>query len=203
MGLHKRVTTSYIPTRLRAWLPPLLLILAAGALLAGGDTAREVLRYERARIGDGELWRLITGHLAHLGGSHFLLNGAGLALVWYLVGDALRTSGWAAVAIASLIAMDAGFWLLNPELAWYVGLSGLLHGILAAGLVMRIGSLRPELIALAILLAGKIAWEQFAGPLPGSEAGSGGPVVVDAPPYGAIGGALAAVVIRVRTPPTI
>ena len=50
-----------------------------------------------------------------------------------------------------------------------------------------------------MIVAGKLAWEQFAGPLPGSESGSGGPVIVDAHLYGAVGGLLAAVLIRVRT----
>ena len=51
-----------------------------------------------------------------------------------------------------------------------------------------LGSDRAESIVILALIFGKIAYEQFAGPVPGSEFASGGPVVVDAHLYGAIGG---------------
>ena len=44
----------------------------------------------------------------------------------------------------------------------------------------------------------KIGWEQWHGPVPGSETTSGGPVVVDAHLYGAVGGAMAALLMRIR-----
>ena len=98
----------------------------------------------------------------------------------------------------SIAAIDLGLWLGSPQLAWYVGLSGLLHGMLAAGIVAGLAHRNSEALILAVVVAGKLAWEQFAGPLPGSEATSGGAVIVDAHLYGVIGGALvAAVVIRV------
>ena len=40
-------------------------------------------------------------------------------------------------------------------------------------------------------LAGKLIWEQLAGPLPISESTSGGPVLVDAHLYGTVGGVIA------------
>jgi hypothetical protein len=50
-----------------------------------------------------------------------------------------------------------------------------------------------------VVVVGKVAYEQIAGPLPGSEATSGGAVIVDAHLYGIIGGtAVAAALIRVR-----
>ena len=50
--------------------------IAALILLAaiGGDTVRLAGRYEREAVLDGELWRLVTGHLVHLGWSHTVLN---------------------------------------------------------------------------------------------------------------------------------
>jgi membrane associated rhomboid family serine protease len=106
------------------------------------------------------------------------------------------------IALASLCAIDAGLWFVNPELQWYVGLSGLLHGILAAGIVVSLQKPQLELLALGLLLVAKLGWEQLYGPLPGSESSSGGPVVVAAHLYGAAGGGLAgllALVIRVRS----
>ena len=37
-------------------------------------------------IAEGEYWRLLSGHFAHLGYPHLALNLAGLLLVWLLVG---------------------------------------------------------------------------------------------------------------------
>ena len=59
------------------------------------------------------------------------------------------------------------------------GWPSLLHGLLAAGLVVGIARRETESVVLAVLVAGKLAWEQFAGPLPGSEGASGGAVIVD------------------------
>ncbi len=63
-----------------------------------------------------------------------MLNIAGLLLVWYLVGAAFSLTRWSIITASSILVMDMGFWFLMPQLDWYVGLSGLLHGLLAAGI---------------------------------------------------------------------
>ena len=75
MGLRKDV-------EIAPRLLPVLIIAIALLLEVAGDSATALLRYDREVIGNGELWRLLTGHLVHLGWSHFLLNAIGLALVW-------------------------------------------------------------------------------------------------------------------------
>lgn len=201
MGLINRKQEAGVAGSLAAWQLPVGLLLGAAALLLGGDAAREWLAFERHAIRDGQAWRLVTGHLLHLGWPHFALNAAGLVLVWTLVGSAYRPAAWIAIFLASIATIDLGLWLFNPALQWYVGLSGALHGVLAAGLVTSFRQPRIETTILAIVLLGKLAWEQFSGPLPGSEGSSGGPVIVDAHLYGAIGGLLAGLwswQIRVR-----
>ena len=159
------------------------------------------LRYERAGIAEGEFWRLFTGHFAHLGFSHMLLNIAGLALVWLLVGSAWTLWQWAFITLVSLAFIDVGFWFLDPNLSWYVGLSGLLHSMLVAGIIGRIREAPVESLALGVIVLAKVAWEQFAGPLPGSESSAGGAVVVNAHLYGAIAGIIAAGALRLRPAP--
>ena len=44
-----------------AWLVGLLALLLV-LLWLTGDTGRELLRYERAAVLRGEVWRLLTGH---------------------------------------------------------------------------------------------------------------------------------------------
>jgi membrane associated rhomboid family serine protease len=88
-----------------------------------------------------------------------------------------------------MFAIDLGFLLLEPQLKWYVGASGVLHGALAAGAIAwwRTES-RTMALTLSAIVFGKLAWEQVHGALP--LAGEM-PVIVDAHLYGAIGGAIA------------
>jgi membrane associated rhomboid family serine protease len=51
---------------------------------------------------------------------------------------------------------------------------------------------------LLALLVGKLTWEATNGPLPGSEALTGGRVATDAHLYGACGGGAAAAVLYAR-----
>ncbi len=181
-----------------SWLIPVLIIVISVLAALLDDLGREALRYDRVWLGQGELWRLLTGHAAHLSWSHLVLNAAGLLLVWFLVGSSYTTTSWLLIITASIAAMDIGFWFLNPQLHWYVGMSGLLHGLLAAGIVARLHPANGETILLLVLLVAKIGWEQVAGPVPGSEATSGGPVVVDAHLYGAVGGVIGAFLTKIR-----
>ena len=183
----------------QAWLVPGTVVMIALALMLSGDSGRDPLRFDRGSIAAGEFWRLLSGHFVHLGVTHTLLNLAGLVLVWFLVGRAWTWRQWLLLMAASVAAIDLGLWLGSPQLEWYVGLSGLLHGMLAAGIVAGLADRNYEALVLAIVVTGKLAWEQFAGPLPGSEATSGGAVIVDAHLYGVIGGAVAAAaLVRVR-----
>ena len=178
-----------------------LLVLAAAVLglAALGEPARAALRYDRAALAAGEWWRLATGHLVHLGWRHALLDLAAAGLLAGLFGRLLTPGRWLWVAVASAVAVDAGLWWLAPEVGWYVGLSGILHGVAAAvglGLV-RAGATGGWFLVAALVL--KLAAEQWLGPLWPTATAAGGPVVVDAHLYGAVGGALAALIPRPRS----
>lgn len=178
--------------RLSGWRVPLALAALSLAAALPGWTA---LRYDRGGVSEGELWRLVTGHFAHLGVSHLALNVAGLVLVWFLVGGAYGALQWSFVAVFAMLSIDLGFWFLDERLTWYVGMSGLLHALLSAGILRQLREMPVELGVLAALLVAKIAYEQIAGPLPGSRESAGGDVVVNAHLYGVIGGALAALAL--------
>ena len=85
---------------------------------------------------------------------------------------------------------------MHVSLDTYVGLSGLLYGLLVAGLLAGVLERDREAIILAAFVIAKLAWEQFAGPMPGSEATTGGKVIVEAHLYGALGGLLAGLLCR-------
>jgi rhomboid family GlyGly-CTERM serine protease len=197
MGLHK-LHGSIEKTPAASWLIPAAILGVSALVMLGGTAAGEMLRYDRVWIGQGEAWRLVSGHFVHLGWSHLVLNGVGLLLVWFLIGGAQTMRSWVLIIAVSLASIDIAFWFRHPELYWYVGMSGLLHGLLAAGIVPRLRHITLETGVLATLLIAKISWEQFSGPLPGSETTSGGPVVVAAHLYGALGGVLGAILASIR-----
>lgn len=172
-----------------AWLLGLvLLVLVLLSLL--GENGRSALRYEREAVLHGEYWRLLTGHLVHGGSQHLILNSAGLGLIAALFPHDYSWRAWLLIALFSALAIDAGFVFCEPQLSWYVGFSGVLHGALAAGAIAwwRHES-GPLALALSAIFVGKLAWEQWHGALPLS---GDLPVVVDAHLYGALGGAVAA-----------
>jgi rhomboid family GlyGly-CTERM serine protease len=172
------------------WQPPLVLALCSLLVALMGDGPGELLRYERSAILAGEWWRLFSGHLVHLGWSHLWLNLAALVLVWSLVGNALSWRNWWGLIGSCMFAISLGLWWWLPELTWYVGLSGVLHGMLVAGsLQLALRGEREAILLLSIVFA-KVAWELWQGPLPGSREAAGGDVVVQAHALGSLSGLL-------------
>jgi rhomboid family GlyGly-CTERM serine protease len=172
----------------------LLLLLPAVA----GDGGQAWLRYERGALAQGQWWRLLTAHLVHLDLRHALLNAAGLALVWVLFARAYSPKAWLAILLGTIAAIDAGLWLGNSTVQWYVGSSGVLHGAMAAGALAHIRRGERDGWVLAAVLAVKLLYEQTLGALPFS---GSDPVVVDAHLYGVLGGAAVAAFLRPRPVP--
>ena len=198
MGLDQRKQRHEAAHRLQGWALPGLVIIVSSLLALSGEWGRELLRYDRDAIAGGELWRLVSGHFVHLGLSHWVYNAVGLSLIWFLVGQFLRSSQWLLVTCVSILCIDAGFWILEPQLQWYVGLSGVQHGFLVAGIVAGYRERRIEMAVLGAVIFGKLIYEQLVGPMPGSEFSSGGAVVTAAHLYGAIGGLIAIAILRIR-----
>lgn len=178
-----------------------LILLALGLLClllaTGGDPARVSFRQE---IGaDGSYWRWLSAHVVHLGFAHCLMNVAALGLIVILFGRRYGALAWIGIFILSALMISAGLELWRQDLGWYVGLSGVLHGFFMAGLVARAGQRDLEFWVLGCGLLAKLLWEQLVGPLPGSEAGAGGAVVVEAHSIGALAGLLAGVLISLMS----
>src|SRR5258708_35009627 len=179
-----------------------LALLGACLLLVlpslGADPLRSLLRYDRVGLAEGQWWRLLTAHVVHLDLRHALVNALGLALLWVLFVRDYLARQWAVILLASIAAIDAGLWLNHSTLLWYVGSSGALHGIMAAGALARLRRHQREGGVLPGLLLVQLAYQQVwaALPLCGSDA-----VIVSAHLYGVLGGALAAAFLRAPAAP--
>lgn len=169
---------------------PLLLVMLPCLLLAlGGDALRLPLRYDRDAVLHGEVWRLLTGNFVHLGAGHLLEDMAGLVLLWLLFADMLPGWRMLLVVLVGSLAVGLGLLLGDPGVGWYVGISGALDTLWAAGSLELIRRRDRFGWVLAAFLLAKLAYEQLIGPLPLSSASSG-TVIVDAHLYGALAGAL-------------
>jgi len=171
---------------LRHVSPPLVLALAA--LLAQSLGSLETLRLERG-LWLEQPWRLITGQLMHLGWTHLAMNLAGLGVVWLILARYLSAWQWWLTVLICGAGVNLGLLAFSTSIDWYVGLSGILHGLLAAGALARLKR-EPMLALLLAGLTAKLAWEQFTGQDPGTAQLIGGAVIVDAHLYGALAGAV-------------
>jgi rhomboid family GlyGly-CTERM serine protease len=168
------------------WVWLLLIVVLLSALLAIGDSATLGLQYDRAAIAAGGWWRLLTAHVVHLDLQHLVLNELGLVLVWALFAGDYDPVDWLIIVMSSALAISSGLWWLSPAVGWYVGASGVLHAVMAAGVAHHLAT--REWDRWILLAAGlfKLALEQYRHHL-----GKGTAlVVVDAHIYGAAAGFL-------------
>lgn len=128
------------------------------------DSWQQALQYNRADIGNGQYWRLFSGHLLHSNHWHLLMNLAGLLLAMLLHGSYYKGRKLALQWLLCGLAISLALYYYSPEIHIYVGLSGLLHAMLALGALKDIQlKLSTGWLLLAGLI-GKVGWEQWHGP---------------------------------------
>jgi membrane associated rhomboid family serine protease len=98
-----------------------------------------LLEYQRAAIGSGQLWRLVTCHLTHFGGEHLFWD----LLVFLALGTYVELRGrgsWLVGVAGASVLIPVTLLVVQPALLTYRGLSGLdtaLFALLAASWVVR------------------------------------------------------------------
>lgn len=182
----------------RVWRNLALIGLMCAASLAftwSDSLPGDLLRYERSAVASGEWWRLLSAHFVHGNLMHWLINVTGLVLVIAVFPSSLHQPWLGPVLSLSLMALPLGLALhwFNPDLGWYLGLSGVLHGLFASlALQEAFAGSRIGFIGIA-LLASKLLYEQLAGISPAAQELIGLPVIIDAHLYGALIGGIVAI----------
>lgn len=150
-------------------LPWLTLTLVALALIAAWQpTLAAAMELDRAALQQGEVWRLLTGHLAHWSGEHLFWDVAVFAVVG-IACERRSRSRYACCLMAAALAIGVGVLTVCPELLKYRGLSGVdcaLFAYLIADLVAersRKGQPVGVLLLLGAILIAKIIWELGTG----------------------------------------
>ena len=145
---------------------------------------RNTLRYEHAALASGEVWRALTGHVLHLGWAHMALNVAGLWLCCILAGRDMNGRQLLARLLILSLGVSALLYGLSPQVSDYVGLSGVLYGLLLWALLPQaVRRDRLSMLALALLVVWT-AWQVHAGANPQEEVWIGGRIIVQAHLYG-------------------
>ncbi len=118
------------------------------------------LMYDRELIESGQVWRLFSAHFVHLSTTHMLGNAMGVVLFGYISGKYLNNLLGFMLVIWCVCVVGLGLYGYAGYLQRYVGLSGVLHGLLlVAPFVSQYYSTRIASIFLVIVLV-KVIWEQ-------------------------------------------
>ena len=96
---------------------------------------QELSLYQRESIEQGQIWRLFSGHFAHLNNKHLILNLIAWLIIFFLGFNYLSVIRWIALLIILTLSISVGLYYFVPAVVFYGGLSGVLHGYFAYILV--------------------------------------------------------------------
>ncbi|RTE65782.1 rhombosortase [Amphritea opalescens] len=144
-------------------LPFITLVIILIALpLSLSPSLFELSYFDQQLIQQGQLWRLVSGHLSHTSSSHLLWDLLAFALAaGYL--ELHSPKYLLAALLAAVFLLDVHLMSPASGISRYAGLSGLLFAPLTLSLVI-FARQQPSLngwLPLLICL-GKLIWEQFS-----------------------------------------
>ncbi|MFK5969705.1 MAG: rhombosortase [Candidatus Marithrix sp.] len=148
---------------------------------------KQWLQYNYEGVQNGEYWRLLTAHFVHLGWTHLILNIIALLLILELATIDFTLLYTFRLILFCGVGITLGLLIFSPETTWYVGFSGVLHGLLAVIVWQQICAYQGKV--LLVLLIAKLVWEQCYGEFTTVDL-IGSTVIIDAHLYGAIMGIL-------------
>ncbi|KXI30793.1 rhombosortase [Paraglaciecola hydrolytica] len=165
---------------------PIILLTLCWSLFLFEPISSEWLAFDRDLIVQQQFWRLFSGNLLHTNLNHLLLNSAGVLLLWALHGQYFKTKQYLLFMTLLCLGTTLSIYGFAPQLRWYVGLSGALHGLFILGAYFDIkhGLLSGWLLLIGVLV--KVAHEQFYGASDDIAELIGANVAIDAHLYGSL-----------------
>ena len=101
------------------------------------------------------------------------------------------------VALSALVSLL--LWAISPQVHDYVGLSGVLYGLIVWMLLPPVLLQRDGMAAMVLLaVMGWLGWQSWAGPDPREQKLIGGYIVTQAHWFGVLGGILGALISNRR-----
>jgi len=150
--------------------------------------ASKLLAYYHNGIAEGEIWRLISATFCHTNFNHLVMNVLGLIITLALFVDLFKTIKIFPFIIFSSLFIGLCLFFFDTEVIWYVGLSGVLHGLFSYGVSADIAKKDSWGYLLGAGLVIKIIYEQIFGASQSTVNLIAAEVLVNAHLYGAIAG---------------
>lgn len=138
---------------------PWLTFVLAGAAIAifAFSGVGELLQYDRLAIAAGQIWRPLTGHLAHWSLDHLFWDAAVFALLGGLC-ERRDLARFLVCVVGSAALISASVWLAIPDMTYYRGLSGVDSALFAMLVVLlakqAIEQVNGRLLAVTLLASG-------------------------------------------------
>ncbi|MDD3591797.1 MAG: rhombosortase [Sulfurovum sp.] len=166
----------------------LLFTLLCGALQMLPLALHDGLYYHAEQMPSALYYLWLTPHLLHLSTVHYLVNILSLGVVLFTFRSVFTPLGFFLLFGFSGLMVTLGLWSFSPDVDEYAGMSGVIYGLLSAGL-LRSAKTYPFLSwSVLSLIAGKTVYEQFDGPHLSIQNRLGEVVIVDAHLYGFVAG---------------
>ncbi|MDP5132977.1 MAG: rhombosortase [Paraglaciecola sp.] len=188
--------TFNLPLARQYVIGPLVLLVVCVLLFLTEPTASHYLAYDRLQIEQFEWWRLFTGNLLHTNANHLGLNLAGVTLLWALHGQYFTARHYLFMLLILSLCTTLGIYFFAKTLQWYVGLSGLLHGVFLLGAYFDIKHGLKTGWLLMIGVIAKVAHEQYFGASQDVANLIAAKVAVDAHLYGTLAGLIIVVLLQ-------
>lgn len=118
------------------------------------------LMFDRELINDGEVWRLFSAHFVHLSPTHMFGNLLAVCLVGYIAAGSLNNASGILLLLWCILVVGLGLYFFADHLHRYVGLSGVLHGLLLVAPFVSAFYSRKIALCFLLVIVGKVIWEQ-------------------------------------------
>jgi len=172
----------------------IMIALISGILQLLPFSLQESLHYKAENLPSHLYYLWITPHLIHLSMLHYIINILSLGIVLFTFRNVFTPLRFFLLFAFSSFMVTLGLWCCSPEVADYAGMSGVIYGILAAGLLLSMKKHFFLSSFIYFLFIIKIVYEVFNGAHLSIQTSLGNTVIVDAHLYGYLSGTLFTIV---------
>jgi rhomboid family GlyGly-CTERM serine protease len=145
---------------MRDYVLYLFLLVTIVLLMLAEPVSSQWLMFDRSAIDEGQLWRLFSAHFVHLSPMHLLGNAMGVILLGYIAGRSLSNALGVTLLVWCLLVVGGGLYVFADYLERYVGLSGVLHGLILVAPFISPFYSRRIAASFLVLIVTKVLWEQ-------------------------------------------
>lgn len=148
------------------------------------------LAYYHTGIAQFELWRLVTATFCHTNFNHLAMNLIALVITLGLFIETFKNMRLLPIIVFNSVFIALALFFLDTNLLWYVGFSGVLHGLFSFAVLSDIFRKEKWGYLLGVGLLIKITHEQLYGAQQSTIDMIGAPVLVNAHFYGVLAGVI-------------